>query len=396
MVKPTNASKSAGASNGGTMPVSEMAAILGRILQRHGVAVLEDRRRTLGLLRDHAPNETRAVRLLMSAYDMDVPKHLAAESGAPAQFKIEQEVNSLIADSGLQADLARWAVNVWSAALAGAAPGGAEPAAAVAPAAAAAPSADSLTWGDEAPGVQVAPTAAPPTAPAVAPSYAPPPPSAFPAGAAGVAAMAQKPMFRYALIGAAVIIAVVGLKSYMDSSGDGGSSPTPAQPETPAQPAAAPVLVASTSEDANQWPAFPGAAHPDNNPNSWQFQFNLRFADARVMAYNVFVAMNANGRAGSGSVRALDIRYLSGGADKVSSTPSLPVSRELEPSSKVYITRINTTSWANNPSQAPSICVIFSSGDSPRSFDPDKGVFCAFELQGNTCGSQKIGCGRLQ
>jgi hypothetical protein len=72
------------------------------------------------------------------------------------------------------------------------------------------------------------------------------------------------------------------------------------------------------------------------------------------------------------------------------------VSRELEPSSKVYITRINTTSWANNPSQAPSICVIFSSGDSPRSFDPDKGVFCAFELQGNTCGSQKIGCGRLQ
>ena len=73
-----------------------------------------------GLLRDHAPSETRAVRLLMSAYDMDVPKHLAAEGGAPSQFKIEQEVNSLVADSGLQADLARWAVNVWSAALSGA------------------------------------------------------------------------------------------------------------------------------------------------------------------------------------------------------------------------------------------------------------------------------------
>src|SRR5664279_3567939 len=159
MVKPTKASKSAETSNAGTMPVSEIAGILGRILQRHGMAVLEDRRRTLGLLRDHAPSETRAVRLLMSAYDMDVPKHLAAESGAPSQFKIEQEVNSLVADTGLQADLARWAVNVWSAALAGAAPPGAEPA--VAPAAAAAPSADSLTWGDEAPGVQVAPTAAP-------------------------------------------------------------------------------------------------------------------------------------------------------------------------------------------------------------------------------------------
>ena len=181
-----------------------------------------------------------------------------------------------------------------------------------------------------------------------------------------------------------------------DGSTKPASPAAPAQPATPAQPAAAPVLVASTSEDANQWPAFPGAAHPNNNPNSWQFQFNLRFADARVMTYNVFVAMNANGRAGSGSVRALDIRYLSGGAEKVSSTPSLPVSREIESSSKVYITHITTTSWDKNPSRAPSICLIFSSGNSPRSFDPDKGVFCAFELQGSTCSDQKIGCGRLQ
>src|ERR1700690_2043150 len=190
------------------MPVSEMAEILGRILQRHGMAVLEDRRRTLGLLRDHAPSETRAVRLLMSAYDMDVPKHLAAEGGAPSQFKIEQEVNSLVTDSGLQADLARWAVNVWSAALSGAAPGGAvsPPVVTAAALTAAAPSADSLTWGDDAPAVQVAPTAAPPTAPMVAPSYAPPPSSAAPMGAAGIAAMAQKPMFRFALIGAAIII----------------------------------------------------------------------------------------------------------------------------------------------------------------------------------------------
>jgi len=385
MVNPTNASKSAGASNGGTMPASEMAAILGRILQRHGMAVLEDRRRTLGLLRDHAPSETRAVRLLMSAYDMDVPKHLASEGGAPAQFKIEQEVNSLVADSGLQSELARWAVNVWSAALSGATE---SPAVA---ATAAPPSADDLTWGDDAPAVQIAPTAAPATAPTVAPSYAPPP--AISSGAAGGAAFAKKPIFRYALIGAAIIVAVIGVKTYMDSSSDAGK---PAKPETPSQPAAAPVLVASTSEDANQWPAFPGAAHPNNDPSSWQFQFNLRFADARVMTYNVFVAMNANSRVGSGSVRALDIRYLNGGADMVSSTPSLPVSREIEPSSKIYITRITTASWTKNPSQAPSICVIFSSGNLLRTFDPDKGVFCAFEVQGNTCSSQKIGCGRLE
>lgn len=405
MVKSTKASKSAEASNAGTMPVSEIGGILGRILQRHGMAVLEDRRRTLGLLRDHAPSETRAVRLLMSAYDMDVPKHLAAEGGAPTQFKIEQEVNSLVADSGLQADLARWAVNVWSAALSGATPGSAVSPAVVAAAAAAAPpaapSADSLTWGDDAPGVPVAPTAAPPTAPTVAPSYTPPPSSAVPAGAARAAAFAQKPMFRYGLIGAALIVTIVGIKSYMDVSDDAGKQASPAAPSQPATPAPqpgqpAPVLIASTSEDANEWPAFPGAAHPNNNPNSWQFQFNLRFADGRVMTYNVFVAMNANGRAGNGSVRALDVRYLNNGADMVSSTPSLPVSREIWASSKAYLTRINTTTWTKNPSRAPNICLVFSSGNLPRSFVPDKGNFCAFELQGNTCGSQSVGCGKFQ
>ena len=211
--------------------------------------------------------------------------------------------------------------------------------------------------------------------------------------------MAQKPMFRFALIAAAIILAVVGIKSYLGTSDDTpnpASPAAPSQPAAPAQPAAPPVIVASTSEDANQWPEFTGAAHPNNDPNSWQFQFNLRFADTRIMTYNVFVAMNANGRAGSGSVRALDVRYLNGSAERVSSTPSLPVSREIEPSSKIYVTHVNTTAWTKNPSNAPNVCVIFSSGIQQRSFDPDKGAFCAFELQGSTCSDQKVGCGRLQ
>ena len=382
MVKTTN-----GASGAGTMPASEMAAILGRILQRHGVAVLEDRRRTLGLLRDHAPSETRAVRLLMTAYDMDVPKHLASEGGAPAQLKIEQEVNSLIADSGLQADLARWAVDVWSGALSGAAPGKAAPAAAAAPSAAPAPSADSLTWGDETP-VQVAPAAVPAAAPRVAPSYAPPPPSAPAAGAAG---MARNPLVRYALIAAVVIAAGIGIKSYMDQP-----TPVPPAPPGPApQPPQPTVTVASTSENVNDWPTFPGATHPNGNPNAWQFQFNLRFADARILAYNVFVAMNSGGRGGSGSMRALDMRYVNGGAEMVSSTPTLSVTREIEPSSKIYLTHITAASWDKNPSRAPNICLIFSSGNSLLTFNPDNGVFCAFELQGGSCSSQKIGCGKL-
>jgi hypothetical protein len=386
------------------MPAAEMAAILSRILQRHGVAVLEDRRRTLGLLRDHAPSESRAVRLLMSAYDMDVPKNLAAEGGAPSQLKIDQEVNSLIADSGLQADLARWAVNVWSAALSGTAPASAAALAAVAPAAPAAapaaPAADDLTWGDEAPAAPVAPTAAPPMAPA-APTYAPPPSPAAPAGAA---TLGQKPAVRYGLIAVALIATIFGVKSYLDSgetptpppvpSQPSTPNPPPAQPAQPAQPSAPAVDVASTSENVSDWPEFPGAAHPNNNPNDWQFQFNARVGDGRTIAYNVFVAMNANGRVGSGSVRALDVRYLNGSADMVSSTPSLSVARDLESNSKIYITRINTTSWTKNPSRAPDVCIIFSSGNQ-RAFNPDKGVFCVFDLQGNSCGSQKIGCGRL-
>ena len=46
--------------------------------------------------------------------------------------------------------------------------------------------------------------------------------------------------------------------------------------------------------------------------------------------------MNSNGRIGSGSVRALDTRYLNGGAEMVSSTPTLSVTREIEPKSKIY------------------------------------------------------------
>jgi hypothetical protein len=395
MVKPAN-----GASSAGTMPASEMAAILGRILQRHGMAVLEDRRRTLGLLRDHAPSETRGVRLLMAAYDLDVPKNLAAEGGAPSQIRIEQEVNSLIADSGLQSDLARWAVNVWSAALSGGAPASAASPAVVAPEAVPPPSADDLTWDDEPAGVQVAPAAAapsavPPTAPAVAPSYAPPPSSAAPMGAAGLGSLAQKPMFRYGLIAAALILAVVGIKSFMGPSDDDGKPVKPSEPTVPAKPVAPSVVVASTSTNVSDWPEFSGAAHPNNDPNSWQFQFNLRFGDNRIIAYNVFVAMNGNGRAGTGSVRALDVRYLNGSAEWVSSTPSLSVSREFQSGANIFVTHVNTTAWTKNPSNAPNVCVIFSSGNQQRPFNPDKGAFCAFELQGNTCSEQKIGCGRL-
>lgn len=403
MVKSTN-----GASGAGTMPVAEMAAILSRILQRHGVAVLEDRRRTLGLLRDHAPSETRAVRLLMSAYDMDVPKNLAAAGGASNQFKIEQEVNSLIADSGLQSDLARWAVNVWSAALSGGAPASAASPAVAAPLAPPPTPADDLTWGDEPAGAQVAPTAAPPAAPsaappiapAAAPSHAPPPSYAAPVGAAGAASFAQKPAFRYGLIGVALLATVFGIKSYMDSSSDDGKPVTPSKPTAPAtepaKPAAPPVVVASTSTDVSDWPEFSGAAHPNNDRNAWQFQFNLRFGDGRIIAYNVFVAMNANGRVGSGSVRALDVRYLNGSADWVSSTPSLAVSRAFDTGAKIYVTRLNTTAWTKNPSNAPNVCIIFSSGNQPQPFAPEQGAFCAFELQGDTCSSQKVGCGRLQ
>ncbi|TAK47254.1 MAG: hypothetical protein EPO23_12510 [Xanthobacteraceae bacterium] len=391
-----------------------MATILARILHRHGQGVLEDRRCTLGLLRDHAPNETRGIRLLMAAYDMDLPKKLTSESGAASEFRIEQEVSRLVADSGLQSDLARWAADVWSSAILGTTPDSAAPRAAVATAAAAASpasaaaksmSVDDLTWGDDAPATPQATGAAPAAAPPIAPSYAPAPSAAAPANAANIATLAKKPTARYGLIAVAIVSTIFGLKSYI---GTGGETPAPTQPTTqpvqpaptqpaqptqPANPSQPNLVVASASDDVSDWPEFSGAAHPNNNSNQWQFQFNLRFGDGRIMAYNVFVDMDGGGRSGTGSVRALDSRHLNGGSDMVSSTPSLPVTRELQSSSKIYFNRIVTSSWAKNPSRAPNVCVVFSSGNQQR-FSPDNGIFCAFELQGNTCG-QKIGCGRL-
>jgi hypothetical protein len=414
-----------------SMTAAQMADIVGRILTRHGREVLEDRRRVLGLLRDHAPGETRAVRLLMSAYDLDVPKHLAAESGTPNQFKIEHEVNALVADTGLQADLARWAVEVWSAALSGSVPSSVPTPVAIAagtaavlattaaaaapvapppqaaPSAAVAPTADDLTWGDDVPvALAAAPNAPayapPPPAPAYAPPYAQPQP-AYPPGTVAPGAMPKSPLVRYGVTGAVIVAAILGIKAYMDSQDSAPLVETPAQPAAPAQPArpATPtqpsVTIASTATDSAQWPVFSGASHPNNNAKAWQFQANLRFADNRVFAYNVFVTLNADLQSGTGSMRAIDYRYLAADkADMVSSTPSLPVTRQYEASSKFYFTRLYSTSWTQNPSLAPNICMVFSSGSQAQSFAPEQGIFCAFELQGNTCGSQTIGCGKFE
>ena len=414
MVTPVSAN---GALNPEPTPAAEMAAILGNILKKHGKAVLEDRRRTLGLLHDYAPGEARCVRLLMSAYDADVPKNLMAEDGAPNELKLEQEASSLVANSGLQVELARWAVSVWSSALTGMLPAGVAAAQAEsAPAAPMAPSANDLTWDDTAP-ASPSTAAATPAAPSVAPSYAPAP-SVAPTAETNTSSLLQKPIVRYGLAAAGLIVAIVSLTSHMDSPGPAAPAPhNQPQPATPApqhqpQPAApaprhearpatnpAPaaatnVQVASLSNNVKDWPKFAGATHPNNNPNDWRFRFNVRSDDGRVMIYAVNVAMSSNEQSGTGTVRALDYRYVNRAAQMLSSTPSVTVSRIQEPKTKVYFTRIATAAWAKNPSQAPKVCVVFSSGRELQRFSPDNGMFCAFDVQGNKCG-HKLGCGRL-
>lgn len=112
-------SASTDASTPETLSSPDMADIIARVVHRHGVGVLNDRRRTLGLLRDYAPTQKRGVSLLMAALDHGAAQRLATDDGQPAAIRIEREARSIVAGSGLQFDLAHWAAETWSAGLHG-------------------------------------------------------------------------------------------------------------------------------------------------------------------------------------------------------------------------------------------------------------------------------------
>lgn len=95
-------------------PVDDLLPALDRIVARHGSAILAERRRLVGLLRDHAPADLPAIRMFMTAFDAGVPTRLAAAGPAVGEAEVARESEALVAAVGCQAELARRAVGTWA------------------------------------------------------------------------------------------------------------------------------------------------------------------------------------------------------------------------------------------------------------------------------------------
>lgn len=93
-------------------PANDILPALQRIVSRHGSAILGDRRRLVGLLRDHAPDRLAAIRLFVAAFDTGMPQRLKA--GPHLSDEMARESEALAASSGCGLDLARQAVAAWA------------------------------------------------------------------------------------------------------------------------------------------------------------------------------------------------------------------------------------------------------------------------------------------
>ena len=105
-------------SDGNALLSSGVDRALWTIVTRHGLGVLEDRRKLLGLLRDHCAEATRDIRLLMAAFDEGAPSRLKAAGANPSELEIGRETSQISLNFGISADLARQAVLTWANALA--------------------------------------------------------------------------------------------------------------------------------------------------------------------------------------------------------------------------------------------------------------------------------------
>ncbi|WP_375460420.1 hypothetical protein [uncultured Enterovirga sp.] len=93
---------------------NDLAAVLDGIVRRHGNGILSDRARLFALLRDYAPGDLRAVRLLMTAYDSGAAGRLQAQGGA-GPTPLQDETDRMVAGYGASPDLARAAILTWAA-----------------------------------------------------------------------------------------------------------------------------------------------------------------------------------------------------------------------------------------------------------------------------------------
>lgn len=93
-----------------------LVAVLKEIVAREDGAILSNRRRLIGLLRDKLPEETRAIRMALTAYDAGVPARLRAHPSL-GDVEVAQESHRLSNDTGLSDSFARSAVVAWAQAL---------------------------------------------------------------------------------------------------------------------------------------------------------------------------------------------------------------------------------------------------------------------------------------
>lgn len=91
--------------------------VLAALLARYGTGLARDAPRLRGLLLDECPDERRAVNLVLDAGAEGVPGALAEPGGVPIDALVPRLAERLVAERGIAAGAARWAVTVWARAL---------------------------------------------------------------------------------------------------------------------------------------------------------------------------------------------------------------------------------------------------------------------------------------
>ncbi len=354
-----------------------MIAALRAVIAKRGAAALSNRRKTIGLLRDHLPDRARAIGLLMTAYD----------GGASAGFvdrptlepeALETQARSLSQETGLREDLARWAVGIWAAALTPLAPETRDEPIAMAPSA----SAKDAAIGP-APISGARPSALP--APVGGARRAAASPEPAPARKRTRALLA---VFGLAL-SASIVVPLALLRSR-------ALSPSPPIALTHGGGTAivvgaaadgASVVLASDSSDRSDWPIMPDAGHPQGNLLTWRFTAGVKFTDGRVFYYQPTMAMDADLTAGAAGVRAGELST-SNGRKPVSVSQPAPAIRDPSVANQLDVI---FSDWRNDAAAAPPICLKLTLDSAARTFEPQ--IFCATSVSDGACAAQILGCG---
>lgn len=100
-----------------TLDFGALADALHALVADHGRALLGDKRRTVGLLLDHRPEQRRVIRALAIGLDHRVAAELLGTDPALAGIVVDRQIGQLEEDAGLRGDIARGIVGTLAFAL---------------------------------------------------------------------------------------------------------------------------------------------------------------------------------------------------------------------------------------------------------------------------------------